>query len=313
MQRWATKIPAFAVATLVLAHAAIADTIWPQPTNPPQINVTTDSTRGWLPTDRQIAEVRRTTDDFLSAKDSGRSADAFALLADITQRQQSFAEYASAIAKFNQQAGAVRERRIVTVTWTKDPAQSPAPGVYAAIDLVSLYANIDRHCGYLILYQAPSGGPFRVMREESDFIDNATAQTIENQHSRAELDKTWAQLSANCPNYPAELAPLPEQPVSTIGYPTVAAALQALRANPRVKFSTQNGWTVAYDDTNYTAWSFAPPGDPAYPAVAKRQFVPDGKGTALTMSILCEATKMACDNFVRQFETLNAQMKAALK
>ena len=39
------------------------------------------------------------------------------------------------------------------------------------------------------------------MRQESNFIDNAMAEKIEKQKSRAELDRMWAQLAVNCPNY----------------------------------------------------------------------------------------------------------------
>ena len=241
---------------------------------------------GWLPSPEQIAEVRKATDAFLAAKDAGRAAEADTrLLADINRSHQPFAPFAAEISKFNSTAGSVLERRIVTVTWTKDPAQADAPGVYAALDLVSRFANVDRHCGFLILYQPPSGGGFRVMREEDNFIDNATAAGIVRQHSQAELDAAWAQLTSRCPNYPAP--PLPEQSASTVGYPTVAAALEGLHANPAVQFRTQAGWTVADDPVHSTIWTFAPRGDPAYPAVVKRRIFSAADGSRLEMNVLC--------------------------
>ena len=305
---------AVSVAALILSWgAAAAEPIWPATTTPPQINVTTDSAPGWLPTAEQIEEVRRTTTDFLAAKETGRAADAYALLAEGDKKDQPFEVFADRIMKFNRQAGPAKETRIVKVTWTKDPAQAPAPGIYAALDITGRYENIDRYCGYIVLYQAPTGGGFGVAREEANFLDNATARTIEKQHSRADVDKAWSQLVARCPNYPVdELPPLDEQSGSSVGFPTVAAALRGLRSRSGVEFSSQAGWTVASDKASATLWSFPPAGDPAYPTVVRRQIVSEGGGSTLKMDILCESTKAACDNLVRQFQQLNAQMKTSL-
>jgi hypothetical protein len=127
-----------------------------------------------------------------------------ALLADVNKQNQPFPGFADAIPKYNLQSGIIKERSIVTVKWTKDPAHAPAPGVYAALDIISRFENIDRYCGFLILYQATDGGVLRVMREESNFLDDATAKSIEQQHSMTGVDKAWAQLSGNCPNYRVE-------------------------------------------------------------------------------------------------------------
>ena len=83
------------------------------------------------------------------------------------------------------------QRNILRITWTKDPAAAPFPGVYVAVDIAAHFGNVDRHCGYVVLYQRPSGGEFEIMREESNFIDNATAEAIERQQSRAVLDRSW--------------------------------------------------------------------------------------------------------------------------
>jgi len=99
--------------------------------------------------------------------------------------------------------------------------------------------------------------------------------------------------------------PLPEAPSSTFGYPSVAAARAALRTRPGVVFTTVRGWTIATDGASYTIWSFAPLGYPAYPAVVKRQVVPQGAASEIQMDVLCEATKSACDNLVRTFAEMN--------
>jgi hypothetical protein len=100
-------------------------------------------------------------------------------------------------------------------------------------------------------------------------------------------------------------APLTEATETTIEYPSVAAALQALHARPGVVFTTESGWTIATDEAAYTIWSFAPPSYPAYPAVVKRQVIPQGTGSSIVMSVHCEASKTACDDLVRMFSQMN--------
>jgi hypothetical protein len=102
---------------------------------------------------------------------------------------------------------------------------------------------------------------------------------------------------------------LPEAKENTIGYPTVSAALEALRAKSGTKVTVQAGWTVIEDMAGgeITLWTFTYIGHPAHPSAVKRTLVTDG-ATHLKTSILCEAEKAACDALVRDFDALNAQM-----
>jgi hypothetical protein len=294
-------------------------------TTPRVVNVTSDSEPGWMPSVELEQQARKTALDFMADMDSGKYAEAYAFLADIDRKDQTLSDFSDRVRQFNSQAGAPIERRVVTVTWTKNPAHAPFPGIYAAIDLVSRFVNIDRHCGYLVLYEAPSGQAFQVMREENNFLDNATAASIAKKSSSLEVDKTWAEVSAHCPGYhpeanlqtqdarPAALRPLPEASGSQFGYPTVEAALAALHSKTGVTFTNQEGWTIVEDSATETFWSFPPPGNPAYPAAVKRQFIKKGGAVDLEMSVHCEATKQACDDLVRSFEQLNAQMSASMQ
>jgi hypothetical protein len=301
MKRLVRNFTPYLVLALTLAtHGAAAiDIEWPSGNGPAPINVTGDSTPGWRPTEHQIAQLHKTMEDFFNAKDAGRAIDAYALLAD-QNKTQKLPEFTEQILKFNLLAGSTKDRRIVKITWTMDPDLAPAPGVYAALDVVSKFENIDRFCGVLILYQPPSGNTFQVMREESNYFDNATAKRIEQQQSRTEVDKLWKKISANCPNYQAETTPLPEQPASSIGYPTVDAALRALHLDHAVQFSAKSDWIIAFDPRSNTTWSFVPSGDPAYPSVLKRQVVNSSSGANMETNIHCEATKIACDDLVRR-------------
>jgi hypothetical protein len=164
---------------------------------PRTVNVTADSEAGWLPSVEQEENATKTAKRFLAALDSAQYEQAFALLQEQNKALQSQADYIAEKKKFHDLAGASLERRVTFVTWTKNPQYAPFPGIYAAIDLVSRFENIDRHCGYLIMYQAPSGGDFQVMRDESAYLDNTNA----NNMTEADLTSVWAALSAHCPNY----------------------------------------------------------------------------------------------------------------
>jgi hypothetical protein len=206
------------------------------------VNVTPDSEKGWVPSEALEQQAHKAAIDYLADEDSGRVSEAYARFAEINRQHQPFADFSANVRRNNAKFGTVIEHRITSVTWTKNPAQAPVRGVYAAMDLISRYANIDRHCGYLVLYQPPSGGGFQIMREEINFMDNATA----GQSSPAEVERMWAQLSRNCPNYhSAPTGPLPEASSNTIGYPNVAAALAGLHAKPGAVFKEQAGWTVS--------------------------------------------------------------------
>jgi hypothetical protein len=100
---------------------------------------------------------------------------------------------------------------------------------------------------------------------------------------------------------------------SSIGYPSVAAALADLHSKADVKFSVQNGWTIADDRSHFTLWSFPPESDPAYPSVVKRTAVQQGKGISMDMKVLCQSTQSACDKLVADFNALNERVRDSFK
>jgi len=101
---------------------------------PRVVNVTPDSEKGWVPSEDLERQARKTASDFMAAKDGGRAEQAYAFLADIDKKDQPFPDFSGSIRQFNAKAGRVIERRIMTVTWTKNPSSAPLPGVYAALD-----------------------------------------------------------------------------------------------------------------------------------------------------------------------------------
>jgi len=104
-----------------------------------------------------------------------------------------------------------------------------------------------------------------------------------------------------------------EETVSTIGYPSVAKALSALQAREDVNISVEEGWTIITEPGGLTIWSFSPPDQPAYPAVAKRVFYQEAGAWFIKMDVRCEAEKAACDQLQRDFEALNESMRAAME
>jgi hypothetical protein len=166
-----------------------------------EINLTPDSSPGWTPTADQRQRAIKAVHVFLDAVESGRYAEAYGLQAELKKRDQTLEQFIQDAQKFQALAGPLKFWRVLKVTWTKDSARAPSAGIYVAVDLAGQFANVDRDCGYLVLFQPPSGGDFAVMRRENNYLDNATAHNIEEKQSKAGLAKVWSQASRYCPNY----------------------------------------------------------------------------------------------------------------
>lgn len=111
----------------------------------------------------------------------------------------------------------------------------------------------------------------------------------------------------------AQRAPLAESPRNPIEYASPGAALEALRADSTIRFETHEGWVVAHDEAKKAVWTFAPKGDPAYPAVVKRSLVEHDGQVMIATAIQCGASKAVCDDFVRKFIRLNQEMARAVQ
>src|SRR5688500_14009711 len=102
-------------------------------------------------------------------------------------------------------------------------------------------------------------------------------------------------------------APITEQP-NSFEHSSVAEALADLKTRGDASIEVSQGWTIVTEADGLTTWSFTPADHLAHPAVAKRILYQDQDGWHIQMDIRCEAEKAACDQFVREFETLNEQM-----
>lgn len=100
---------------------------------------------------------------------------------------------------------------------------------------------------------------------------------------------------------------------SSVGYPSVVAALDALKVREGVKISVQGGWTIVDDPSENAVWSFAPSGHPAFPAAVKRNIIERDGTVYVDMRALCQATKPACDKLIAEFKELNEKMRAGVE
>ena len=166
-----------------------------------EINVTTNSSPGWIPTAEQRQRALKTVQTFLDAVEGRRYVEAYGQQNELIKRSQTLAQFTQEAQKFSALAGPVKLWTVLKVTWTKDPAQAPLAGIYAAIDLAGQFADVDRDCGYMVLYQQSADGDFTIVRRENNYLDNATARDIEQKQSKAAVAKVWGNLARHCPNY----------------------------------------------------------------------------------------------------------------
>ncbi len=104
---------------------------------------------------------------YFAAKDAGRYGEAHGVLTERMRARFPVAEWSRAAAEFNTQAGAPRGRRVVEITWYKNPEDAPEPGLYVAADFSADFEKAEFVCGYL-MWQVQPDGRFRLVREEQN-------------------------------------------------------------------------------------------------------------------------------------------------
>lgn len=97
----------------------------------------------------------------------------------------------------------------------------------------------------------------------------------------------------------------------SIGYATVAAAMDALLADPAAEVREESGWTIVdtMEGDDLVTWTFTSPGHAAHPAAIKRIVSRRDGAVVLEMRVLCEAEQEPCDELVAEFQTLNDIMR----
>jgi hypothetical protein len=93
-----------------------------------------------------------------------------------------------------------------------------------------------------------------------------------------------------------------EEPAE-IGYASVAAALQALQADPNAQVEMQQGWTIVAgrEREQPVQWFFTPLGHPAHPSVIKRTALERAGQGFIDVTALCHVEQAECDRLIDDF------------
>jgi hypothetical protein len=113
----------------------------------------------------------------------------------------------------------------------------------------------------------------------------------------------------------ASAAAFAEDGPAPIGYATVGAALEALRAQPSAQFREQRGWTVvaSRERDAPVEWFFTPEGHDAHPAVVKRAALERGGMGLIDLAALCQSEQPACDRLLDDFRQQHELDRAAAR
>ncbi|MEL7446639.1 MAG: hypothetical protein AAGK02_12650 [Pseudomonadota bacterium] len=294
--------------TLSLASLIVASPLLAQgqsdTTSKREINITSGSTPGWIPSQQLEDDALETLEDYLSFLEVEDYLSAYQLLGSGLQASWSFEQFKQDGVRESQSRGALLSRERIKVTWTNGGPTVPAPGTYVAIDASERYERVDRHCGYTVLFKGPESDRFVIVRREDNLLANSAADTIAEQNSQIQMELVWRVIARNCPNYAPP--PLPASISDGIEFGSVAEARAAIEDQSGTETRIENGWTIIFDEANYTAWSFSPEGARTHPSVIKRSMIPNADGTSkLAMSMKCEVEKSLCDALFEEMALLN--------
>ncbi|QUL38509.1 DUF4019 domain-containing protein [Erythrobacter sp. JK5] len=271
---------------------------------PREVNITSGSTPGWIPSEELEAEAVATFDRYFRLLSDGDYPSAHAMLSEGLQSMLPLEEFSEQERSNGRSWGSEKSRTVSKITWTKDAPGIPEPGIYVALDMTATFANVDRHCGYTILHRAPDADEFVIARTENTVLDNRAAASIAEANSPLQMELVWRIVARNCPNYAPPA--LPDTLSDGVEYSTVAEARSELEAREATETKQENGWTIIADRANLAVWSFAPPGDATYPSVIKRWVEPVGPDSSeASIGMLCEAEKPVCDSLFEEMALIN--------
>jgi hypothetical protein len=166
--------PGHVLHALILVLASVVASAQPPAADlPPQQVSVFPGEVPWQPTDEQARRLVKQTNDYLSAQDEKRFADAYASFSPSQKQMVPFDGWQAGLLAFYDKAGAFEGRTIKKITWYKNPPNE-RPGIYAAADFAAQYQNLTLHCGY-VAWHRQMDGSFEVVHEESNTIEKAVA------------------------------------------------------------------------------------------------------------------------------------------
>jgi hypothetical protein len=128
----------------------------------------------WAPSDADEDAVRAVSEAFLEARDSGRSDDAYRLLAPTFQATETLAAFTQRTRAHNSKAGRRIDRRLVALTWYHNNLPGAPPGLYAAVDFRGDYERLHFTCGYMI-WQLQADRAWRLVTMNQAMVSRADA------------------------------------------------------------------------------------------------------------------------------------------
>ena len=303
-----------ALALITVVPNVMAQSIAPDA----QVHVDADS-GDWRPTAAQSAAAADAAAKFMTALSVGQYEDAFKLFTPETRRRTEEKTFEADRVQWTKRQGPAKSLVFTDLNWSRNPKTASRPGVYVAIGFSGHYAQIERYCGYMVLSQPPSGGPFLINHVEETALDNKTASQILKDKGQAYLDQSWKTLKQRCPgadaaeSVPGNIAEV-DASQSDLSFDSVADARAKLKARTGTSFSRgADGWDTFAEEASHTVWSFAPDGYFAYPAMIERRLIQDGTGGSIKMSVLCEADQDACDRMVKEASAVNRANAAQMR
>ena len=151
----------------------------------------------WQPSPEQLASANDVLNRYFSATGKGLAQETYDLMSDRYHALDTFPAFEEDFNRTFSATGTLKDVKATHVAWSKDPTDAPSLGVYVAVDLSMKFEHTHLHCGYLILFQPPTGGKFFVTRSEFNFIDDSNVAKM----GPAQTSKIWSELNKNCPNY----------------------------------------------------------------------------------------------------------------
>lgn len=152
--------------------------------SPPAIPQTTSAPDGWKPSATDQSQVETQTYQYYRAKDAGQYVAAYAMFDNHMKETSHFDTWSAHAQSQNTKAGHILNRRVLKITWYKDPPSAPEPGIYAAADFAGQFENDPIYCGYVAWHRGVDG-TFRVVREEENFIDKGSIANMGQRELRA--------------------------------------------------------------------------------------------------------------------------------
>jgi hypothetical protein len=141
----------------------------------------------WAPAEVDSQLVAARTRQYLAQKDKSDLAQAYSQFSDGMKAGAHFDSWSKTVESFNSKAGPVKARKILKVSWVKDPP-GVDPGFYAAVDYAGRFQNINYECGYVAWYR-DSSGRLTIVREEEGYIDRESEAKMTPEALRNTLPK----------------------------------------------------------------------------------------------------------------------------